>query len=95
VLTNVHNILVNRDEMPLVNIDYHHSALSLNLNTKVDQSSVKQNITINYNFFKANFYQLYEKLCDSDWSSLKNCNNVEEAINIFYDRVNYLMQPYH
>ncbi|XP_063921238.1 uncharacterized protein LOC135136039 [Zophobas morio] len=75
---------------PLVDEDFHHPALELNLNFQSGKppSSFRMNNSVsNYNFKKANFPLLYELITNADWSFLENINNVNLACKKFYDKL--------
>ena len=71
----------------LLKEDDHHPSLEIVLNF-VNVADTKYLSNSSYNFKKANFQGLYELLFNSDWSFLVNCNNVETACSLFYDKLN-------
>ena len=40
-----------------------------------------------YNFRKANFPLLYELLLTENWSILERCDNVDDARQLFYNKL--------
>ncbi|KAJ3640833.1 hypothetical protein Zmor_027371 [Zophobas morio] len=80
----------------LVPEDRHHPALFLTvtipLTTK--NSSFPSSNNCRYNFRRANFCRLYEDLCDINWSFLDSIDDVNLALDKFYDSL-YLIINLH
>lgn len=96
VLSNV-NCQVTRDIIPLVNEDLHHPTLTVifnNLSLKNDESFLFNDHSQAYNFRQANFPQLYEALLDFDWSSLKECNDVNITVDMFYNNLYQIFEKF-
>ena len=94
ILTNAQeNIVVHKEEFPLVKEDNHHPALVLQLNikSKVRKCNIKSVYNERNNFKKANFDQLYRMFRDIDWTDLNNVCDVDEAVDMFYDRINAVL----
>ena len=88
VFTNfLHSISVDHSDFPLVPEDSYHPSLSINFNVVSNPINVNFPLAskTRYNFRRANFTQLYNDLCDIDWSSLNSIINVDTAVNKFYN----------
>lgn len=92
---NILDLLISNIECritPLTNIilpkDNHHPPFSFNFifNT-IPLPTMRRRSLVKYNFHKANYELIIEDLDKLDWSSLLNTNNVEEAVEIFYNIV--------
>lgn len=89
VFGNFNYCNVNRDSIPLVKEDIHHPSLIIDfkLNIKSTKNFSFNNNT-DYNFRRANFHQLYDKLLQTDWSCLELYSNVDETCDVFYTIIN-------
>lgn len=91
VLTDIVGLTVEEDCCPVVNIDKHHPPLSITFNSSVtNYNSVDNNFNL-FNFKRADFFQLYVLLRDTDWSRLLNITNVSEAVDNFYSTLNNII----
>lgn len=59
------------------------------INTKMDKNLTSIN-KHKYNFKKANFEMLYEKFRETDWGYLDNCTNVNDMVELFYQKLRYI-----
>lgn len=88
VITSVditHNIIIQREQFPLVSEDEYHPALTIHMNSyqKLNSSKVKDSDQ-NYNFRKCDFLQLSIKIRDMNWSPVYCEQNINLATNEFY-----------
>lgn len=81
---------ITRDNVPLVEEDLHHPTLNVilnNLSFKNSQPFQNHDNYESFNFRQANYPQLYETILDTDWSFLKGCTDVDNAIDLFYSKI--------
>nr|CAH7751865.1 unnamed protein product [Callosobruchus chinensis] len=88
VISNV-ECQVESDENPLVLIDAYHPALKIQLKKfALIQNNLEPNKQQRvYNFKKCDFPILYRALTDTDWLFLRNSNNINQAVDVFYERL--------
>lgn len=82
---------VEKSVDPWVTEDEHHPALHISIQMNISKNFKNNGLTVSssfYNFRKANFPLLYDKLLNTDWSALKLYNNVEDACSSFYAILN-------
>ena len=86
VFTNLPDLCVEREDLPLVQEDRYHPALCMRLRLSMESRAVTfdQGNCLGYNFKRANFIQLYNQLCHVNWSSLDACRDVDGAVDRFY-----------
>jgi len=93
-LSNLENVEVIRELLPLVSEDIHHPAIIIDIvNRKVKKEKQKSN-TYYYNFRKANFLMLYQELQAIDWEFLQVYRNVNDLVSKFYDIVYEIFDRY-
>ncbi|CAH0558572.1 unnamed protein product [Brassicogethes aeneus] len=84
IFTNI-KCEVKRSDYPFVKIDLFHPPLEIDIEAKV---SKYKNFDISdnrrYNFQKANYINLYNKLSIIDWSFLNNSADIDTACDLFY-----------
>ena len=91
ILSNVH-LIASKSLDPLLPTDPHHPPLDIQL----DASSLvgkRNRITITntmYNFKRANFALLYEKILEVDWDFLNSIDDVNVACSKFYSALDGL-----
>lgn len=86
---------VLRESAPFVIEDSYHPSLFIKLQIKskfINFSSHKNHKA--YNFKKANFPGLYNALLDSDWYYLQNFDDVNLALDSFYDKLYQIFDKY-
>lgn len=86
VLTSL-DCSVTEDEIPITRVDQlYHPPLNIELDfVRSSKSSVASNMfRYQYNFKKANFNLIYEKLANMDWSCLHRENSVDSMVERLY-----------
>lgn len=79
---------VSRDKCPLLPEDLHHPALIVEIcrQSFKKEQAFQSNIDFkSYNFKKANFVDLYRDMLNIDWSILLEINDINIAIDEFYN----------
>ena len=86
VFTNFLSINTAKSDFPLVSEDLYHPALIINCDLVTTERHINFPTANNYryNFKKADFKNLYEYICNVDWSHINNFVQVDEALNEFY-----------
>nr|CAI5840326.1 unnamed protein product [Callosobruchus analis] len=81
--------MVEKDCIPLIQIDDHHPALCIKvMDILYRERSFDTNSHAKvYNFKKVDFIRLYDALTDTDWSFLESFKDVNLAVDEFYKRI--------
>lgn len=87
VLSNVPNVIVERNSDPIIMEDDHHPALTLSIEFKFYKQYVEEIPNYVYNFKNANFLLLYNLLRETNWKVIENISNVNDAVKIFYNNL--------
>ena len=84
--SNFTNLKTLKADFPLVPEDVYHPAILMDFEilSTVKPINFPSANNFRYNFRKANFSQLYEYICDIDWSCLNLFKNVDDALTKFY-----------
>lgn len=75
---------VEIDDDPLLALDKHHPALSLNFECSYEWVECEQIRTIKFNFKKANFNLMYRLIQNQDWKTVYDCCDINVVISEFY-----------
>lgn len=97
VLTNLHSTCDVVRAAPLLREDLHHPALTITLQGGNDlhvKNVLAGNVSVTYNFRKANYATLYEEISKINWSTLESCCNVDSALQCFYSNIFDLFELY-
>lgn len=76
------------DEFPLVPVDSYHPPLSISLLISATATNIQtfpSNNNLRYNFHKADYQKLYSDISNVNWTFLENHNNVDCALDDFYN----------
>ena len=84
VLANVNDIVVTREQQPLVPVDAHHPPLLIDFRFLKRIKSTRTRVTTAYNFLKCNFENLYRELASADWEMVTKTSTVEAVVDMFY-----------
>lgn len=84
IISNI-PISVNRGQ-PMVNEDDHHPALKFDFDSS-DIKFLKSKKSAKFNFFKADYDGINNELRSIDWYQLLNSNDVNVAVDIFYNKI--------
>ena len=79
---------IMEDELAISRVDNYHPPLRVTVVGRIEQKKqfgVCRDESRSFNFRKANFPQLYSKILNTDWSSIYNCSNIDEACEKFYN----------
>ena len=94
VLSQEGGATVARYRQPLVRKDSYHPAISVTFDVSIvlqpknaDSIASNANSTTDWDFSKGNFFLLYSLLSELDWSDLHEFDDVDGAVEYFYDRV--------
>lgn len=90
VLSDINNLSVSEESVPMVNLDRYHPALYISFKINeciVALEKIVDNVRPNYNFSKADFHMLYSNLRDSNWNDLYCVGNTDDAVKLFYDKM--------
>lgn len=90
VLTDINDLEVSEESLPMVNIDRYHPALNIYFKINGCMSALEKlvdEVRPNYNFSKADFNLLYSSLRESNWNDLYCIQNTDEAVKFFYDKM--------
>ena len=79
---------------PLINIDPSHPALSLSLTCNKPVLYEEANFVNEFDFYKADFEALNYAFTNADWSSLRNAQNVDSAVELFVNTLNQVFHHY-
>lgn len=92
VISNV-NIVVKRIEEKnlIIKEDKGHPALELEIN-KSDIKFLHSIKTEKINFFNANYEQINNEIRQIDWHSALQSHNIDDAVNIFYDKIHTIIK---
>lgn len=72
---------------PISKLDIFHPPFTVDI-IDLHVKSLKPNATQRFNFYKCDYEQINSFLKRQDWASLLDTANVEEAIDIFYNKLN-------
>lgn len=87
VFSNFDCVIV-RDNNPLVAEDLYHPALHITFEVDIKSKKFVQNRNVKrYNFRKANYIELYNSILETDWSFLNMCEDLDMAMDLFYQKV--------
>lgn len=74
---------------PYVPEDPHHPALTLSVTYNVTHfKKFKYSEAPRFNFKRANYIKLYDLLLVTNWSSVVECDDVDQACNVLYNIIN-------
>lgn len=91
VISNVDMVVKRIDERNLIiKEDRGHPALDLKIN-KSDIKFLHSIKTEKINFFNANYEQINDEIRQIDWHSALQSHNIDEAVNIFYDKIHTII----
>ena len=92
VLSDKQCVIVKASDV-LLNEDAHHPSLEIETNClKLCHGKYLYNGNFKtYNFRKADFYQLYSLLLNTDWSFITSCTDVDIACFFFYSKLNNII----
>lgn len=83
---------VESETQSLVTLDPKHPALCMSLPVvTTEKNSPNNNNCGKYDYKQANFDLLTYMLMSSDWNELNQCDNVDEAVRVFYERMYYIL----
>lgn len=88
VISNIQDVNVSRCDDPLVNEDAYHPAIVVECATGAPLSyRSRSSQNTGFAFHKADFLQLYNKVSELNWDNLYVQNNVNTAVDLFYDKL--------
>lgn len=90
-LSNI-NISIKHGK-PIVTEDDYHPALTFKIDCRDIKFLYSRRIA-KFNFFKADYNNINNELRLVDWYELLNTNDVNIAVDIFYNKINDLIQKY-
>lgn len=80
---------------PLINVDSHHPALTMDFDLERDYNLIKtSNPTLYRDFKRADYTAIRDELTSYDWSMLFDSNNVNYCVDIFYAILNDLIDKF-
>ena len=88
ILSNIESKLtVSRCDNPVVREDHHHPSLCVALEVSFPRhnSRFPTDDNFQYNFRRADYNLLYHDLCAADWSFLNEIDDVDIALDSFYE----------
>lgn len=94
VLSNT-SVEVDKCDSPLINIDKHHPALTIDFNFSIDHNLNKISESTVYRDFKiANYIEIREKLRNYNWNVLYNIPDVDKCVDVLYSVLNELIAQF-
>ncbi len=90
VFSNVDNCKVELPDYHIFHRVIHHPILKVTLNIPYSKASIITTApdSKSFNFRKANYPLLYHQMSLINWDFLESINDVDDAVNQFYDRLN-------
>lgn len=80
---------------PIVPIDPHHPPLLITLLCKTNSLCKSNNSTTSFfNYKRGDLVALYQDIGSTQWDFLNNCNNVDNAFELFYEKLNDSISKY-
>lgn len=91
------NVTVSKSHNTILNEDSYHPALDIELYFEKSNKNIQNlqfNENLSYNFKKADFVSLYSHIINIDWLCLKQCVDVNDACDLFYEILYSLFDMY-
>lgn len=87
------SIDITKCDMPMLPEDHHHPPLIINAND-IFIEPLKINTITKYKFHQADYSKIIKHLNDIQWDTELNLNNIDDAVEIFYNHIHNCLKKF-